>query len=210
VLLIIEYVLFSRKIFYHLFYIMNFLKNYLKKIEASHATLFVIGVLFIIYLFKSYSADKMGSGSEQMTDRKTQEMYEQTISAPQSGPEPSAPLGQNESYASARGVSSSMQGMPPSCKKQQVADPSELLPKNSANDEWAKLNPSGSGDLQDVNLLRSGYHMGIDTVGNSLRNANLQLRSEPANPQINVGPWNNTTIAADTMRVPLEIGQGCQ
>jgi hypothetical protein len=189
---------------------MNFLKNYLKKIEASHATLFVIGVLFIIYLFKSYSADKMGSGSEQMSSRKTQEMYNQANSSQQSGPEPSAPLGQNESYASAGGVSSSMQGMPPSCSKQQVADPSELLPKNNANDEWAKLNPSGSGDLQDVNLLRSGYHMGIDTVGNSLRNANLQLRSEPANPQVNVGPWNNTTIAADTMRVPLEIGQGCQ
>ena len=189
---------------------MNFLKNYVKKIEASHATLVVIGVLFIIYLFKSYSADKMGSGSEQMSSRKTQEMYNQANSAQQSGPEPSAPLGQNESYASAGGASSSMQGMPPSCSKQQVADPSELLPKNNANDEWAKLNPSGNGDLQDVNLLRSGYHMGIDTVGNSLRNANLQLRSEPANPQVNVGPWNNTTIAADTMRVPLEIGQGCQ
>jgi hypothetical protein len=52
--------------------------------------------------------------------------------------------------------------------------------------------------------------MGIDTIGNSLRNANLQLRSEPANPQANVGPWNNTTIAPDTMRVPLEIGQGGQ
>ena len=44
----------------------------------------------------------------------------------------------------------------------------------------------------------------------SLRNANLQVRSEPANPQLNVGPWNNTTMEPDTMRVPLEIGQGPQ
>ena len=189
---------------------MDFVKNF-KKIKVEHAILIVAGALFIIYLFKSYSADKSGLGSEQMSTRKTQDMYNQANSAAaQAGPEPSAPLGQNESYASAGGVSSSMQGMPPSCSKQQVADPSELLPKNNANDAWAKLNPSGSGDLQDVNLLRSGYHMGIDTVGNSLRNANLQLRSEPANPQVNVGPWNNTTISADTMRVPLEIGQGCQ
>ena len=56
----------------------------------------------------------------------------------------------------------------------------------------------------------SAVIISIDTIGNTLRNANLQLRSEPANPQSNVGPWNNTTIAPDTMRVPLEIGQGKQ
>ena len=102
-----------------------------------------------------------------------------------------------------------VQGLPPSCSRSPVADPSELLPKDT-NSQWAQLNPSGSGDLQNVNLLRAGYHMGIDTIGNTLRNANLQLRSEPANPQLNVGPWNNTTIAPDTMRTPLELGQGSQ
>ena len=73
-----------------------------------------------------------------------------------------------------------------------------------------KLNPSGQGNLDSVSLLKAGYHIGIDTAGQSLRNANLQLRSEPANPQMNVGPWNNTTIEPDAMRVPLEIGQGPQ
>jgi len=149
-------------------------------------------------------------GPEQMSDRKKQEMYSQQMAAPQQGGvQPSQPLGQNETYASATGMATSTQGLPPSCSKSPVADPSELLPKDT-NSQWAQLNPSGSGDLENVNLLRSGYHMGIDTVGNSLRNANLQLRSEPANPQSNVGPWNNTTIAPDTMRVPLEIGQGGQ
>ena len=149
-------------------------------------------------------------GPEQMSDRKKQEMYSQQMAAPQQGGvQPSQPLGQNETYASATGMATSTQGLPPSCSKSPVADPSELLPKDT-NSQWAQLNPSGSGDLENVNLLRSGYHMGIDTVGNSLRNANLQLRSEPANPQSNVGPWNNTTISPDTMRVPLEIGQGSQ
>ena len=107
-------------------------------------------------------------------------------------------------------MSTSSQGLPPSCsQKTSTVDPKELLP-NDTNSQWAQLNPAGSGDLENVNLLRSGYHMGIDTIGNTLRNANLQLRSEPANPQTNVGPWNNTTIAPDTMRVPLEIGQGKQ
>ena len=126
-----------------------------------------------------------------------------------SGVQPSLPLGQNETYASAQVISTSNQGLPPSCSRAPVADPSELLPKDT-NSQWAQLNPTGSGDLENVNLLRSGYHMGIDTIGNSLRNANQQLRSEPSNPQLNVGPWNNTTISPDTMRVPLEIGQGGQ
>jgi hypothetical protein len=59
-------------------------------------------------------------------------------------------------------------------------------------------------------MLKAGHHIGIDTVGQSLRNANLQLRSEPANPQVNVGPWNQTTISPDLMRVPLELGVGPQ
>lgn len=177
----------------------------LKKVKVEHVVLFVVGALFLVFLMNSYNTNKTMGGSEKMSSRRTQDMY----SASASGVQPSQPLGQNETYASANGVSTSTQGLPPSCSKEPVADPSELLPKDT-NSQWAQLNPSGSGDLQNVNLLRSGYHMGIDTVGNSLRNANLQLRSEPANPQLNVGPWNNTTISPDTMRVPLEIGQGSQ
>ena len=100
-------------------------------------------------------------------------------------------------------------GMPSSCSPQSMPDPAALLPKDN-NSAWAKLTPSGQGNLDSVSLLKAGYHIGIDTVGQSLRNANLQLRSEPANPQMNVGPWNNTTIEPDVMRVPLEIGQGPQ
>ena len=58
----------------------------------------------------------------------------------------------------------------------------------------------------NVSLLKAGHHIGINTVGQSLRNANLQLRSEPPNPKMDVGPWNQTTIAGDPYRRPLEIG----
>ena len=121
--------------------------------------------------------------------------------------QPSQPLGHNEVYSGANGLSTSVQGLPASCSRQQVVDPKELLPKGNGNN-WAKLNPMGAGDLKNVNLLQAGYHIGIDTVGQSLRNANLQLRSEPPNPQVNVGPWNNTTIEPDFNRRPLEIGCG--
>lgn len=90
-----------------------------------------------------------------------------------------------------------------------VADSSALLPKD-ANNQWAQLSPAGSGELKGINLLQAGYHIGIDTVGQTLRNANLQIRSEPPNPQMNVGPWNQTTISPDLMRVPLELGAGSQ
>ena len=84
-------------------------------------------------------------------------------------------------------------------------DPSELLPKDN-NNSWAQLNPTGVADFKNVNLLTAGHHSGINTVGSSLRNANMQLRSDPPNPQMNTGPWNNTTIEPDQMRRPLELG----
>ena len=79
-----------------------------------------------------------------------------------------------------------------------------------ANLKWAQINPSSAGDITDKNFLTAGYHIGIDTKGQSLRNANLQIRSEPPNPQLYVGPWNNSTIEPDFMRPPLEIGAGNQ
>lgn len=90
-----------------------------------------------------------------------------------------------------------------------IQNPADLLPRDT-NSNWAQLNPAGQGDLANINLLKAGYHIGIDTIGQSLRNANLQLRSEPPNPQTSAGPWNQSTITPDLMRVPLELGSGPQ
>jgi hypothetical protein len=86
-----------------------------------------------------------------------------------------------------------------------IQNPNDLLPRNG-NNNW--LSPNGKGELSNVSLLKAGYHLGIDTVSSSLRNANLQLRSEPPNPQNQVGPWNQTTITPEVGRPSLEIGQG--
>jgi hypothetical protein len=83
---------------------------------------------------------------------------------------------------------------------------SDLLPKNVDNSRWADINPSGSGMLGDQNFLTAGYHVGINTIGQSLRNANLQLRSEPPNPQVAVSPWGISTIEPDVRAVAFEIG----
>lgn len=83
----------------------------------------------------------------------------------------------------------------------------DLLPKDAANSKWAEVNPAGQGDVKDQNYLQAGVHFGIDTVGQSLRNANKQLRSDPPIPKIEgLSPWNNTTIDYDSNRRHFEIG----
>jgi hypothetical protein len=90
---------------------------------------------------------------------------------------------------------------------QAVANPSDLLPKDQ-NSQWAALNPStmNKGDILMPDLLQAGYHIGLDTIGQTLRNPNLQLRSDPIISKTDIGPWNNSTIEPDLGRVPLELG----
>jgi predicted acylesterase/phospholipase RssA len=51
----------------------------------------------------------------------------------------------------------------------------------------------------------AGALIGVNTVGQSLRNANYQLRSEPPNPQVPVTVFNIPTIEPDMNRRALEI-----
>lgn len=83
--------------------------------------------------------------------------------------------------------------------------PSELLPAESEADEWARANPKGEGSLELKNFTEAAFHLGVDTQGNSLRNANRQIRSEPPNPIKQVSIFNNSTIGPDPFRRPLEI-----
>jgi hypothetical protein len=103
------------------------------------------------------------------------------------------------------GAASSGDGMQ-SCFPRDRLTANDLLPKDAADSKWARINPSGTGDIHDQNYLTAGYHVGINTVGQSLRNANLQLRSEIPNPQNAVGPWMISTIEPDLRQNTLEIG----
>ena len=91
---------------------------------------------------------------------------------------------------------------------QPVANPSDLLPRDQ-NSQWSALNPNAmnKGDILMPDLLQAGYHIGLDTIGQTLRNPNLQLRSDPLIQKGDIGPWNQSTIEPDIGRVPLEIGQ---
>ena len=188
---------------------MTFLKNLTKNIKAHHFVA-LIGVLVLAFAIMQYSGrktifnDGFGDGYSNSPSN-TQGSASVAGSASQfvGGAEP---VGQNEVYANVpAGSTTSTGGLAPVSRANGNYDPSELLPKD-VNSQWAQLNPAGSADFKNVNLLKAGHLIGIDTVGSTLRNANLQERSEPPNPTAAVSPWLNSTIEPDLMRLPLEIG----
>ena len=92
-----------------------------------------------------------------------------------------------------------------------IANPNELLPTDT-NSQWAALNPVNmiQGSMLNGDMLQAGYHIGLDTIGQTLKNPNLQLRSDPIIPKQDVGPWNQSTYEPDYGRIPLEVGYGPQ
>ncbi len=92
-----------------------------------------------------------------------------------------------------------------SCKRAPPLDPKDLLPKGDGGEvqKFSEEHPDGEGILKGVNYLEATFHAGVNTVGQSLRNANLNLRAEPPNPRVLVSPWMNSTIDSDLARKPL-------
>tara|TARA_Y100000996_G_C22529969_1_gene646095 strand:+ start:213 stop:713 length:501 start_codon:yes stop_codon:yes gene_type:complete len=100
-------------------------------------------------------------------------------------------------------VEASLNNDIPACQKKEPLTPNDLLPKNQAAEDFEKQNPDGEGILKGVNYLDATFHVGVNTVGQSLRNANLNLRAEPPNPRVAVSPWLNSTIDTDLSRKAL-------
>lgn len=99
------------------------------------------------------------------------------------------------------------QAIPAECFPRDKLSAADLLPKDAANTKWAQANPAGQGSITDQNFLNAGHHVGINTVGSSLRNPNYQLRSDPIIERRAVSPWMQSTIAPDLTRKPLEGGE---
>ena len=179
---------------------MSFLSDLEKTVRANHI-LVILGAIVLVYAVYNYS------------DQKFVVPYE-PLQAEASGRQNTAPpqaQGTSGYTAVDAMTGQSGGGSAPSAGATNlpVANPSDLLPRDS-NNQWGSLNPAGSGDLLGQNLLSATFLTGIDTIGNTMKNANLQIRSEPPNPQLNVGPWNQSTFAPDLMRTPLELGCGGQ
>jgi len=78
---------------------------------------------------------------------------------------------------------------------------SSLLPREVAQGEFGEFSPEDI--LKGQNFLEPRQQIGFpETVGGALRNANQQVRSDPATPKQQY-VWNNSTIVADTMQRDL-------
>jgi len=198
---------------------MNVLKRLQNSLKGHHVLLLLAVVVAAVAVYQ-YSTRKSGSisgfdDSTKLVYRNASPGGAKAAAAVEDSqfavakPSGAGPAGTNEVYAQVSGAQTSTYGLPASCQKQATPNPQDLLPKD-LNTQFGQLNPQGAGDLESVNLLKAGHHIGINTVGSSLRNANLQVRSEPPNPQLVVSPWSNTTIAPDLMRIPFELGCGPQ
>lgn len=187
---------------------MNFLKDISKRVKSMPLLCVGLFVLVIALVFynnqKSSLLNAMNPGNNTSNNEDTDMDMNNDVNSNNENVEPANPQGMNSGPGSATGLRTITSGIPENCLARATSNPVDLLPKD--NNDWGTMSPNGEGDLENVNLLKSGHHMGVDTVGSSLRNANLQLRSEPPNPQTQVSPWLNSTIQPDLMRVPLELG----
>ena len=173
------------------------LSSGLRKFFTKDRVLVLVGFILLAVVFMYYSTGKMTvrDSMEDGTNTKKEEEQEEP-----SNPIESATQAVNDVVASTTGTEPFT-----GYSDKDVANPSELLPKDD-NSQWSSLNPVSQSNPQMPDLLQAGYHIGLDTIGQTMKNANLQLRSDPVIQKADSGPWNQSTIEPDLMRVPLEVG----
>jgi hypothetical protein len=186
---------------------MSSFNKILKGIKNEHV-LGIVALLFVVLAISKYSENKnvfqlgMTPGPKNLNpssisgQASVQNNASNSTYAPYNG-------SANANVATSADSATSMNKL---VSNKAVANPSDLLPSDS-NSSWASLNPMANADLNNVNLLNPTQVVGINTQGSSLRNSNLQLRSEPPNPRMNTNcPWNISTIESDQLRKQMEIG----
>ena len=175
--------------------------------------LFVAVAIFVLYYimqhyqmkdtFEGLTTQKAVLAAPTAVHRKPEQVINKVEAAKLAAPAgvvPQSGLGQNEVFASVDqkpdlyGLTEGQ--VPADCYPKDELEPDDLLPRNAAT-QFAQENPS-AGVIGDQNFLDAGYHIGVNTVGQTLRNANRQVRSEPPNPQVKVSPWLQATIGPDT------------
>ena len=187
---------------------MNFKKLFGKNKNTLFNILIVLGFVALVVFLMKYNNDKNGNGvGMRNLSPMTLDSGEGPVNETGNGENAENNVGvvgasapETNDYLSVSGMDVSKPKVS-SCNNEPVMNPKELLPSDS---EWSNIAPSKG--LENVSFLSAGHNFGTNTVGSSLRNANLQIRSEPVIQKVSTGPWNESTIEADTTRKALEIG----
>lgn len=182
----------------------------------ANGLLAMAALIALIYIVRSYVSAQATVNHEQTRAQLAAEQqrfgYDAGSASAPEATNSGTPLPADPAASDARSVEHTEQYQGPADpadpfpKDRLVAE--DLLPKDAANEKWARVNPAGQGDVDDKNYLNAGYLVGVNTVSGSLRNSNLQLRSEPPNPRARVSVWGQSTIEPDLNRRPFEIDGG--
>jgi len=154
----------------------------------------IVAIAAIFYVLNMFSGDKEGYQNEEQTGEITQI---QDIKQQQA-------VAQQPIQGQEQAVAQQADAMTISMGKDDLSS-ADLLPNENGFSSWGDAAPETNA-LEGRNFLESGHHFGINTVGQSLRNANVQLRSDPSIPQVDVGPWLQSTIDQDTNKRQFEVG----
>lgn len=84
----------------------------------------------------------------------------------------------------------------------QALQSSDLLPIDE-NKDWFQVPNKEFNLMQAVDLEVPEIKIGVDTVGQSRKNATYDLRAAPPCPKFVVSPWSNSTIDPDYNTKPL-------
>lgn len=80
----------------------------------------------------------------------------------------------------------------------ELFDINQMLPQE-VEEDWFDVEPLlTTKKIKGTHLIHPKVHMGVNTVGSSLKNGSLDYRGDIPNPKIWVSPWNNSTIEPDT------------
>ena len=189
--------------------------------KTLHTILIVVGVAIVaIFLLKKFGIIKSEGFSDtdsedgdlpeprEQIDTTVQDDAQKSVDVQNTNvlnyAQPSNPFELNKgAQATISGVSpmSTPYTPPGSCYPMDEIRPEDLLPEKSIN-PWSETSP----DASMQNFLESAHHFSINTVGQSLKNANLQIRSDPPIPKVTVSPWMNSTITNDSSHRFFEIG----
>lgn len=83
-------------------------------------------------------------------------------------------------------------------KKKLEFNASEYLPKDVNNDWFETDLNNDEVNVKDSNLIVTDrYIVGVNTVGQSLKNASYDIRAAPPCPKFAVSPWQQSTIEPD-------------
>jgi hypothetical protein len=94
----------------------------------------------------------------------------------------------NNKYAAYEG------GQPTKMSSEQIFNAENFLPNE--NNNWFEQIPEPIS-IKNRTLINVSRPIGVNTIGNSLRNPTYDLRGAPPNPKNIVSPWMNSTIEPD-------------